>query len=46
MGSKEMEITVYNIGIVGEPAIVPQPVTSLVGRMGPNDFHLIRPLKK
>jgi hypothetical protein len=51
MGSKEMETTVHNTGNVGKlvdklPAIVLQPVTSPVGRMGPNDYHLVGPLTK
>ena len=49
-GSKEMETTVHN-GIVGEqadnlPAIALQPVTSPVGRKGPNNFHFVGPLTK
>ena len=51
MGSKEMETTAHNTGNVGElvnniPVIMLQPVTRPLGRMEPNDFHLVRALTK
>jgi len=46
-----METTAHNTVNVEDlvnnvPAIMLQPVTRPVGRMEPNDFHQVRPLKK
>lgn len=50
-GSKEIEINGHETGTAGSmvcnyPAVAPQPGTSPVGSMMPDDFHLFGLLKK
>jgi hypothetical protein len=50
-GFKKVEITGHEIETARSvvhscSAIVPYPVTSVVGSMGPSDFHIFLPHKK